>query len=407
MKLVAKTLLVVAGITISQFALAFVDIAYSESTSKWGIGFGASESDAAASSLQVCRQRSGANDCIVARRYNRPGYGAIVKTCDGHPCNHTIEGNYANAKDAREYTTYLCRKSHPSASCAIAEEWSDGLGLNAYERQPVAQNNSPGSTPVAAPKPIAIAATSRVENQQEQRKEAALDTGKGGMRLVASVPKYGQGPYDFAKNKGPVTNKGDGATYGEVMFNAPVGETGVVIYQAAIFRRTVVKAGDQPVTAEHLASEMIKQAGFKERKVNFDCPPSTIVGGNVACYKMVGIASFDNLNQPDRVAAHVIAVSSKTKDQGFVMMASVIENNPDKFNANQEKYISFSKKSLFEMFTNQQLVEGTTSGLDKLLSMQPNGGALNTAASAVVIKAGISEDKILKAKRIEAMQVDR
>ena len=146
MKLVAKTLLVVASITISQLALAFVDVAYSESTSKWGIGFGASEQDAAESSLKVCNQRSGSNDCIVVRKYNRPGYGAIVKTCNGHPCNHTIEGNYANAKDAREYTSYLCRKRHPSSSCDIAEEWSDGLGLNAYERQNVTALSTAGST---------------------------------------------------------------------------------------------------------------------------------------------------------------------------------------------------------------------------------------------------------------------
>ncbi len=142
MKLVAKSLLVLASLTMSQLTLAFVDVSYSEATSKWGIGFGASEQDAAASSLQVCSQRSGTNDCIVVRKYNRPGYGAIVKTCDGHPCNHTIEGNYSNAKDAREYTTFLCRKSHPSASCAIAEEWSDGLGLNAYERQLIGKGSS-------------------------------------------------------------------------------------------------------------------------------------------------------------------------------------------------------------------------------------------------------------------------
>ena len=150
MKLAAKTLFVVASLSISQLALAFVDIAYSESTSKWGIGFGASEQDAAASSLQACRQRSGANDCVIARRYSRRGYGAIVKTCDGHPCNHLIEADYANAKDAREYTRYLCRKRHPSSTCEIAEEWTDGHGLNAYERQATATlENKPAAAPIA------------------------------------------------------------------------------------------------------------------------------------------------------------------------------------------------------------------------------------------------------------------
>lgn len=96
---------------------------------------GATEVEAEQESMRICSERSRSNDCVVVRRYFRPGYGIVVKTCDGHPCNHFVEGDYANVSDARTYTLYLCRKKYPSASCAIAEEWSDGLGLNSYEQR--------------------------------------------------------------------------------------------------------------------------------------------------------------------------------------------------------------------------------------------------------------------------------
>mgnify|MGYP001341676089 CR=1 FL=1 len=36
------------------------------------------------------------------------------------------------------------------------------------------------------------------------RKEAVMDTGENGMRLMVSVPDFVDGPYDFSRNKGPV-----------------------------------------------------------------------------------------------------------------------------------------------------------------------------------------------------------
>ena len=418
--LLAATL--AATVPPSAFATTAVAISGTAAAGQnYGVAVNAIGKDAAnREAVEDCRKRSGKNDCEVILTKDQLGYGALYADCPtSTTCGVSAMSGFRTRDEAHERTSNDCKSYYKARSCMPLAQWqetgaqakvisaSSPVQSDRGEAKPVAQNNSQGSTPVAAPKPIAIAATSRVENQQEQRREAVLDSGKGGLHLVASVPNFAQGPYDFAKNKGPILNVFDGLTYGEVMFNAPIGETSVVLYQAIVGRRTKVNKGDKPVTAEHLAREMVKQAGFKERKVNFDCPPSPIVGGNIVCYKMVGIASFDNVNQPDRVAAHVIAVSSKNKEQGVAIMISVIENNPDKFNANQEKYISFSKKSLIDMFANLQLVEGTTSDLEKIVSMQPKGSDLQDAATVALIKAGVSEDKILKAKREEAMQVDR
>lgn len=156
MKLLVK-FAAVALIAATSSAFAYVDIAYSESTSRWGVGVGATDQDAAKASLEACGQRSGAQDCIVARRYHRPGYGIIVKTCDGHPCIHFIEADFSSLTDARNYTLSLCRKKYPSASCAIAEEWTDGLGKNAYEQ------NSQQRLLAVQPKPPAARANARSE----------------------------------------------------------------------------------------------------------------------------------------------------------------------------------------------------------------------------------------------------
>ena len=186
------------------------------------------------------------------------------------------------------------------------------------------------------------------------RKEAVLDTGKGGLHLVVSVPSFGQGPYDFAKNKGPIVNTFDGVIYGEVMFNAPIGETGVVVYQASVIRRTKVNKGDQPVTAEHVAREMIKQAGFEGRAVKIDSPQVSIEGATVVTYKMSGFAKFDVERRTDKDAAIVTAVSFANDTQGYTLMARIAENDVAAFDADPAKFENRSVNAFKDLFKNHQ-----------------------------------------------------
>ena len=187
---------------------------------------------------------------------------------------------------------------------------------------------------------------------QAPRKEAVLDTGKGGLHLVVSVPNFAQGPYDFAKNKGPIVNAFGGLVYGEVMFNAPVGETGVVVYQANIGRRTKVSKGDQPLTAEHLAREMIKQAGFEGRAVKIDSPQVGIAGATVVTYKMSGFAMFEKEDRSKKHAEIVTAVSFANETQGYALMVGVAEKDVAAFDADPEKIEKMARGGFKDMMKN-------------------------------------------------------
>ena len=187
------------------------------------------------------------------------------------------------------------------------------------------------------------------------RREAVLDTGKGGLHLVVSVPSFGQGPYDFAKNKGPLINKFDRAIYGEVMFNAPVGETGVVVYQASLFRRTAIKNSDQPVTAEHLAREMIKQAGFEGRAVKIDSPQVGIEGATVVTYKMSGFAKFETERKSEKDAAIVTAVSFANDTQGYTLMATIMEKNVAAYDADPAAVEKLARGAYKDLYRNHSV----------------------------------------------------
>ena len=188
------------------------------------------------------------------------------------------------------------------------------------------------------------------------RKEAVLDTGKGGLHLVVSVPSFGQGPYDFAKNKGPIVNTFDGVIYGEVMFNAPVGETGVVVYQASVIRRTKVNKGDQPVTAEHVAREMIKQAGFGGRAVKIDSPQVSIEGATVVTYKMSGFAKFEKEDRSKKHVGIVTAVSFANETQGYALMAGVAEKDVAAFDAEPARFEHRAVKAFSDLYQNLDVI---------------------------------------------------
>lgn len=192
---------------------------------------------------------------------------------------------------------------------------------------------------------------------EDARKEALLDTGKGGFKLLMSVPSFGQGPYDFAKNNGVKIKTFDTVVYGEAMYNAPLSETSVVIYQAMVGRRTKAVKGEVPITAEHLANEMLKTNGFKlDRATKIDCPKVPVEGGSIACYKASGHSIFDGEEKKrDKKAMVVVGVSFANNTQGYALMATVAEKNIAAFDKEPESYEKQASRGLGGMYRNSQL----------------------------------------------------
>lgn len=189
---------------------------------------------------------------------------------------------------------------------------------------------------------------------EDARKEALLDTGKGGFKLLMSVPSFGQGPYDFAKNDGVKIKTFPDMVYGEGMYNAPISDTAVVIYQAMVVRRINPKKDVVPVTAEHLASEMLKGHGFKlDRATKIDCPKAPVEGGSIACYKASGYPIFDGQEKKmSKDAMVVVGVSFANNTQGYALMVTVAEKNIAAFDKEPEKYEKRANNGLGDLYRN-------------------------------------------------------
>ena len=83
---------------------------------------------------------------------------------------------------------------------------------------------------------LAIAMASMI-GFSAQASEAVLDTGPGGIRVSFSISDM-DGPFDFAKNKGPKVGSSNGLTVGEVAFNARLDTGGTLVYKGGVMRRT-------------------------------------------------------------------------------------------------------------------------------------------------------------------------
>jgi hypothetical protein len=189
------------------------------------------------------------------------------------------------------------------------------------------------------------------------RKEAVLETGKGGLRLKLSVPDFADGPYDFAKNRGPLVNSQESLNLaaGEVMFDVRVGESTMVDYQATVARRFTVQSSEDRLTAEILAQGQIKRAGFAGRAVKIDCPSSSLEGASMACYRMSGESIIDGTARPGKVARIVFAISVGNDKQGYTLMSAISESDLAKFDANPAKYESIASKALGDIWRNHQV----------------------------------------------------
>lgn len=187
---------------------------------------------------------------------------------------------------------------------------------------------------------ISLLAVSLVASAQGgPRKQAVLDTGQGGFRLVVSAPNFAKGPYDMGKIYGP-KKKFDGFGYGEVMYNTPLSETGVVINVVHTLSRLNGYQSGQRITPNVLAEEVLIGNGFKmERATMIDSPQFPIEGVSVVTYKVSGFSIFgDTVDKTRKIAMIVTAVALQSQTQGFAIGTLVAEKNVPNFDTDPAKY---------------------------------------------------------------------
>lgn len=189
------------------------------------------------------------------------------------------------------------------------------------------------------------------------RKEAILDTGKGGLRMVVSAPGTFNGPIDFAGNKGPAKIDDPDWKYREVAFNAQVGETGFAVYMANMHWTPANKPGKR-ITAEFLASEMLGSAGFSAaRATKVEDPRVPFDGATVVTYKVTGYAILNGKERRDRGSAIIVsAVTLPGNLQGYAMMAQV-GDKPDVFDAAPAKYEKAALKLFGDLYKNHEVAK--------------------------------------------------
>lgn len=187
--------------------------------------------------------------------------------------------------------------------------------------------------------------------------EAVLDTGSGGIKVSFSVPNDLEGPYDFAKNKGPKVASSNGLTVGEVSWGAKLNTGGTLVYMGGVMRRTQVKPGDQPITPEHLAKVMLEQNGFTlDRATVVPNGPKVNLEGMLPAvvYKAVGDSIFEGPAKSKK-ALYVMAVASSDRKQGYAIAAYVDERNRAAFDADEAKYDKSAKSGFVELFKSHKV----------------------------------------------------
>lgn len=178
---------------------------------------------------------------------------------------------------------------------------------------------------------------------------AIVDTGKGGLRAVLTLDM--DGPYDFAKNKGVKVFKGGRLTGGEAMFLGNVSDTAIAIDQLMVDSVSENKPGDTPLTAEHIADQMLQTVGFTvDRAVKFDGPKVSIPGATVATYKASGHPIFERTRTDSKVFVIVQAVSYPGQTKGYAIMSAIKEKNVAAFDADPAKYEKLAKAGFMPIF---------------------------------------------------------
>lgn len=180
--------------------------------------------------------------------------------------------------------------------------------------------------------------------------EAVLDTGPGGIKVSFSISNM-DGPFDFAKNKGPKIASSNGRTVGEVAWGANSGVGGTLIFMSGVMRRTQVKPGDQPITPEHLAKVMLEQNGFTLERATLIPAPKVDLEGMLpaVAYKASGTPIFEGPGK-GKTAIYVMAVASADRKQGYVLASYVDERNIEAFDADPAKYDKEARGGFVQLF---------------------------------------------------------
>lgn len=197
---------------------------------------------------------------------------------------------------------------------------------------------------------VSVAALALVALSAMAAEPAIVDTGKGGLRAVLSIDM--DGPYDFAKNKGvSVWGKGTRLVVGEAMFLGNVSDTAIAIDQLLVGTVTENKPGQQPLTAEHLADQMLQTVGFTvDRAIKFDGPKVSTPGVTVVTYKASGDSITDHVRKGEKWFVIVQAVSYPGQTKGYAIMSAIKEKNVAAFDADPAKYEKLAKAGFMPIF---------------------------------------------------------
>lgn len=204
---------------------------------------------------------------------------------------------------------------------------------------------------------VAVALVAGLNNAFAQgRKEVTMDAGKGGFKLTVSVPDDRDGPYDFAKNKGPVVNDQKGAfVVGETMFLGGISPTAGFAQQARIDRSYETKTEDQKITAEKLAQIIIKQKGFSGREVKIPCPPAYVDDAEMVCYKMSGSPIFKGEEIKTKHSIVLASIAFGKGRFGYTLIGSVYEKDQNKFNSDPTGYEKRANGVIVDLYKNHRV----------------------------------------------------
>ncbi len=207
---------------------------------------------------------------------------------------------------------------------------------------------------------VSAAALALVALSATAAEPAVVDTGKGGLRAVLTLDM--DGPYDFTKRKGTRVfgmNDGLGLVGGQAMFLGNALDTALVIDQLLV--GTIQKntpADNKPLTAEHMADQMLQTVGFTvDRAVKFDGPRLNIPGATVVTYKAFGYPRFTSERKDSKIFAIVQAVSYPGQTKAYAIMATVKEKDVTAFDADPAKYESLAKRSFVPLFKGLTVTE--------------------------------------------------
>lgn len=122
---------------------------------------------------------------------------------------------------------------------------------------------------------------------------SVFDTGKGGLRAVAVTPTM-TGPFE-ANGKLDVAAFNDPRLVGGKFMFVELESGFAIDGHVMVMDRKQSKPSDKPITAEHIANEMLKTVGFTlDRSTKFDGPKVNIPGVTVVTYKASGYESPRN-----------------------------------------------------------------------------------------------------------------